>query len=1155
MLHVKRASAGSGKTYELAKMYIRLLLTIKDCDKKRRLGTEDSVKDALSSIMAVTFTVKATAEMKQRIVKSLAELAAAYNMTEEEARKANYMSDFMDELRVKHFEVARLAGIALRHMLLHYSDFKVQTIDSFFQSVLHTFAYEASLDDNFNMEIDSDYINSVSFDLALDSLSQDAASPKRRKREVLYWLDSMMKDKSDKNKWNVFARQEGDRYLYSELVKETANLEKEEFHTVKEKLKEYFDGLDKPFHEVVDEVNKSVCATFLTKQTAMRDAALELKKELEAAGLDSACLYNRTGKRFCESLNNYDIRKINLKDWAAFSIIKSPKNGPYCSLSGSGKETFNKNCKEIPGLNVSKINDRDSAFLEWIDKFNDFVSYLSTDMINLATWQQYLNMFPRFIMVLEIAARKKEFLERTNTMQISDTTHVLSRIIDKDDTPFVYERMGSRLNHYLIDEFQDTSKMQWENLKPLLLNSESFDYDNLIIGDAKQSIYRFRNADYTLIQNIGNGDGFHDVKPYASDYKPKDLKKENTNYRSKPRIVEFNNFIFSNIINRDRQIAEDGSTVPLFDNEVRKIYKDCVQYLPEKNKEKEEEEKKEPRAEGYVEICFHPNASSVKDNEEEKVGNVSLSNPGFVELTTKILTLRARGYDYRDIGILVQSHDQGGAVIKVISEYNNSHPENQIPVISEENLLVGSALSIRIIVHGLEMAARGLKSAIRENPILLEPVDEAKLFEVLKRLPALSLPDVVEAIAEEFVPEWRRNKEAPFIAAFQDVVLDYCATCAGDIGQFLKWWKRKSKTLTINSPEDSDGVKIQTIHKAKGLEFKCVIMPYAAFSFTPGSFHSEWKWIQPFSSLPKSELLPPYIPVDSVEGLSRTAHAAVRDEYTRDVALDELNKMYVGFTRPKMELYIYMPIQKRNIAAKAGNIIMDMLEHEAEAEIPSELLGGSIKVEKGEDRVKITYGFQPGRRQIEMERDLRGDEPLLLKKYDIATEGVIMQFENGNKLLNSTPRINEEGEETDPRAEGTLKHTVMQMVEYPSDLEKALKEMKSEGLIDAVTLRKWGNELRQAIEDVKDLGWFDERNRIINERPILQREMKGYRPDRIVIDADGNATVIDYKFGEMEASHNRQVSNYALLLTKSKRFTSVSAYLWYVSLGEKVKVI
>ena len=1159
MLHVRKASAGSGKTYELTKIFIKLLLTSKAGGKKRNLRDEKSLKDALSSILAVTFTVKATAEMKERIVEKLAKLAGADSVTDDKLGDVEYLEDFMHELHRNRYEISHLAKKALETLLFHYSDFKVQTIDSFFQSILHTFAYEASLDDNFNMEIDTEYVSAIGFDAALETLSQTSDNSKTN-RETLYWLRKLMGGKASTNKWNVFAKNENKNSLYRTLIKEADNLEKETFQNKRESILSYFDTLEGNFSDVVRKVDDMNFSHLKRLHNKRKEAAEILKVELNRAGLSYEHLFRGAGSKYKASLAEFDENEIKTD-----KLVPRGKEEHAHSLGSMGKELLKNAIRENPALNDTIVYDIDAAYDEWSERHAELLTLVEEMLPELNTWLEYRRMLPKLFLVLEIARKKREYLDSTNSLQISDTASILSRIIGSDDTPFVYERLGSRLNHFLIDEFQDTSQLQWDNFRPLLLDSESYDYDNLIIGDAKQSIYRFRNADYKLIMNIENDLDFKGkVVDYTSDYPPKDRSRENTNYRSKPRIVEFNNFIFSQITNaqgrvKDKEEKDKYETVDLFNEEVKNIYKDSVQALP-----KLDPKVQDRTPEGYVELIFHPSPEVSVEN-DKTTSWLNPANPGFRELPGRILELVGQGYRFKDIGVLVKSHDQGEVAVGVINTYNAANPKNQIDVISEENLLVGNALSVRLIIQALEVAVKGNHAEIEENELLKEPIGEQPVFELLKTLPTLSLPSLVEAIIEKFVPCSCRDKETPFLAAFQDAVLDYCTSHSGDIGSFLKWWKRKSKVLSINPPEGSDSVMIQTIHKAKGLEYRCVIIPYANFRFRPSRDMSEWKWVTPDTRIKGANLLPPYLPVETNENLEKTFHAELRRQYTEEVALDELNKMYVAFTRPKNELYVYLPMGKSEKGFTAAEVVGNMLyERDQETDEVSPRIEGWDAEGDEDGTVKVTLGSKADEVKLKAEREIKdkmreGKDPdpvkINIEGYKVSTEEAIAQFDEGNKFLNRAIYTGEGDHEMDPRAEGTLKHRVMQTVAVPADLKRGLLELKVLGLVSSAQMEKWGEELRNAIESVAHLGWFASDKRVINERPLLRQDLTiNPRPDRVIVDPDGNATVIDYKFGEEDSKYKAQIRKYANLLSDSGQFRSVEAYLWYIPSGKIVRV-
>lgn len=1139
MLRLKRASAGSGKTYELAKTYIKLLLTFKPEGGRRIIGSRNHLHDSLKSIMAVTFTVKATAEMKQRIIEKLADLSRADSVSPSELEKIDYFKEFRDELNCDKFKIAEMARNALRVLLLHYSDFKVQTIDSFFQNILHTFAYEASLDDNFNMEIDTDYISTIGLDNTLDELSEKSAGAGNGS-EILYWLRSMMNSWIGRN-WNVFTRNDNEKQLYGNLIREAKNLEKETYQDIHEELVKYFHNLgDKPFYEVVEEVDKANTASWIALLQRRYDTAKNLKEELDNAGLQISQIYNRQGSKLAASLQPFDTeKKFNLPN----TKVACGQKATGFSLSSKGMEALEANLKNPEKSAV--IQQIDNAYSEWMEASNVLIDKYEEEGAVLRTWQAYKSMFPKLMVVLEIAKRKEEYLKNTNSLQISDTNQILSKIIDGEDTPFVFERMGSVLNHFLIDEFQDTSKMQWENLRPLLLNSDATDNDNLIIGDAKQSIYRFRNADYHLIQNIGHDRGFSKIVSYTTENEPEDQSMGSTNFRSLPRVVEMNNFIFKNIVALNT--LKDPKK-PIFNPDVQAIYDDCVQAIP-----KGTVEEAGKLGEGFVEMVFTNPLSEDEKEEYENIDEISLEESGYSELPYRIKILRERGYELKDIGILVKSHKQGFAAIKAINSFNAlpENADNQILVISEENLLVASALSVQIVVHALRIIVDGFKDRYKDDPFLPLPVDEDELFELLHSLNSMSLPSVVEAIIEKFVPRTRRNSEAQFIAAFQDAVLEYSSSRNSDVASFLKWWKIKSKTLSITSSDEADGVKLQTIHKAKGLEFKVVIIPSANFVFDPRNM-TEWRWEKPSDTILKYELLPPYIPLITDSRLIKTAHKEVREKYCEDFALDELNKMYVGFTRAVDELYVYLPVGKQPGDRKAGDLLQRLFE--SDEAVLKKMLPEDVEIDTSvPERVEIRYGKPLSPQQIEAQKKKEAEKKKNVKKreikisaYEVNSDHPGLICREDNKLLKTIVHTGED-DELDPRAEGTLKHRILQMINSEDDLNRAMLEMRVSGLISKAQLDDWTLQLRQAIKRVEDRGWFSDERRVYSERPIITGKDKDpYRPDRVVVDSENNAEIIDYKFGEKHNSHFRQVKNYMDLLRDTHQFASVKGYLWYI---------
>lgn len=1162
MLHLKRASAGSGKTYELAKTYIRLLISSREAGRQRRLRPLRTLSSALPSIMAVTFTVKATDEMKSRIVEKLAALASASSISDPGIlAKIDYLEDFKKEFKADKDAIAESARGALRVLLLNYSDFKVSTIDSFFQSILHTFAYEVNLDDTFNLEIDSEYVASMGLNAALDAI----AAAQEGDEELLHWFRELMNDSSGTNQWNIFQRRDTSRSLYSQLIKNSNELEKEQFKTIRRELEDYFESLpdieDSPvkgnenatFVDVVKAFDTANINEWKELHERRGEVARKFEDAINSIGypLDGMCQsygasYLRGSMEEFDPYKPYDKYFKKLSKKAGFSLSKATQDHIKSGANPTG----------ITSVNDPRIAYLDSILEEWNDlsvRFNELIP-------KIKLWRLYRDMLPLLRIVMEVSRLKREYLEATNSLAISDTNSILKTIIGEEDTPFIYERMGSRINHYLIDEFQDTSRMQWDNFYPLLKESVDQGYDDLIIGDAKQSIYRFRNADYSLISK-GVERQFEGQIILSADDVVKDPARENTNYRSMVNIVDFNNKLFS-------ALTEEGHYWSETMESLRDIYSDCVQAVPDKIREK---------GLGYVEINLYPALKGEEKEGEDKVGYVSLANPGFKNLPRLILSLKERGYDFRDIGILARSNDEGNGVVRVISEHNSANPSHPIPMISEESLLLKNSSAVRLILYALEIGAKGPRNVIPDNPVLKEPVDEGEVYKLLNSLQSMALPSVVEAVISRFIP--RDHPDLAYIAAFQDAVLDYSSNHSSDIGSFLRWWDKKAGSLAIATPEESDGVRILTVHKSKGLQYRCVIMPYLKYSFEPsGSQNKEWRWVRPDASLAGTSLLPPFIPLDASKNLKGTPHEKVYDEFCRDVALDALNGIYVGFTRAIDELYVFADLKNRNGHVWAPNIIGDIVRNMKGVDLEPYHYKESITdgdeeksvsestldiVEEGEEEsVGETLKFGRPLTSEEIDEQKIKDQARNRREvedldfYESNFQNDLLQVKDAQTTVGMLAEEDEEAdsEETDPRSEGNRKHQLLEWVVEESDLEKALRRMLVRGMITLKEADIWRIQLEEALVSVREYGWFDASNRVLNERNIIQYRHTNRRPDRVVVRPDGSAVVIDYKFGDERKEHYKQISGYRTALLESGQFTGVDAYLWYVTEGKVKKI-
>lgn len=1108
----------------------------------------ESLASTLPSIMAVTFTVKATDEMKSRIVENLAALSSAKDITDPDVlKKIDYLEDFEKEFHATKDEIADVARHALRILLLHYSDFRVSTIDTFFQSILHTFAYEVNLDDTFNLEIDSNYVATMGLNATLDTL----AAARSNSSDLLYWIKQLMTDMAGGNNWNLFQRNEKEGSLYSTLIDRTSELEKEKFKMIRDDVEEYFDTLPRSFRDIVKDFDDANISDWKAIHDRRRIVAQKFCEAMSDMDLQLTDMYGGKSKAsYIENaLRDFDPFNPHIKHWEL-------SGEPGCSLKGDVQTAIKQGKNRVVrSLDNPLVAEADRLLME----FNSLGSQLADMEPQMKLWKAYRQMLPYLRVVIEISRLKREYLEATNSFEISDTNSILKRIIGDNETPFIYERMGNIIRHFLIDEFQDTSRMQWDNFYPLLKESVDNYNDNLIIGDAKQSIYRFRNADSSLITSEVERRFTDRVITSAEDY-IKDPAQENTNYRSMVNIVDFNNRLFSTLTSGDRPWSA-------FLKGTGPVYADCRQAVPDKVRE---------MGLGYAEFNFYPSLSDKEKEGFEEVDGISLAQPGLRNLPELILSLKKRGYELKDIGILVRKNKEGKAVVQVLSDHNSQHPEDAIQMISDESLLLKNSAAVRLILYALELAAKGPGNKVKKNDILSEPVKGEELYELLNSLQSMALPSVVEAVVSKFLPR-PAPSDIPFIAAFQDAVLDYVSSHSSDIGSFLKWWDKKAESLSISSPEDSDGVRILTVHKAKGLEYRCVIMPMLSYNFRPSSRQKEWSWVRPSHTLKAFDTLPPYIPVENTSSLEGTVHEDIYRDFLAANALDILNSVYVAFTRAEDELYVFGELNKKQADSRVPHILSEMMaemddvakepfrynignrEEAAEEEGPE----GEEKID-GKSGGTFSYGRPLTEVEIESQKSKeREKSKARIQKTILSMPDYKTYF--GNELLQikedkTTPGMvskedeEAESEDLDPRSEGNRKHLLLEMIKTEDDLDKALRKMLVMGKITAKESDVWREMMRDALASVREKGWFDPANRVLNERTIIQYREANRRPDRVVVRPDGTAVIIDYKFGVSRTKDVEQVRGYRAALLQSGLFPAVEAYLWYVSEGKIVEV-
>ena len=1147
MLQLQRASAGSGKTYTLTKIYIRNFLA-KKVNNRYRLRTEPEMRAVHGRILAITFTNKATNEMKQRIVTALANLAGLYSQDDE---KIDYLSDFIEEFSATKEQVQQAALLGLNILLHGYSDFQISTIDAFFQSILRTLAVETDRNESYQIELDDKYLSQVGVDMTLSEVNDNTG---RKKSYAKFWIQSLILDMlRDGEGWNPFKKSKNG--LYAELVNFTNLFHSEVFkENVEAELMEYLTS-DVDYMKVYSKLKKSHKDCHEEYKEAYSESRTAILEMLKNEGCDFNSLNSKNYGGLWRRQSDSDFSDVPIGK-VKFGFGKS-----IMSLEGVDEEDgvvllkdYKEKADALQGL-ASMLCDHRDLMLEWeiLDRF----------------WSATNGKLYYLGLIKSIKENIRQFREENNIIPLSETNRILQGIINEDDAPFIYERVGTYINYYLIDEFQDTSRLQWSNLCPLVSESLSHeeDYDNLIIGDVKQSIYRFRNAEPMLIQNDVPERFDCEIRGESVD--------ENTNWRSNREIVKFNNSFFHRIAHTlDCERGADKSDSTRL--KISSLYSNAIQKI--KNIDKP----------GYVEVNF----MGYNANAYDEMGDL-------------VHRLLDKGYAQKDIAFLVSNGDHGVALIDALMAYNADEKnagKTPISVISEESLKISSSSAVKLVVAVLQLivkgnAKKGVKTDDRRNSKvemdefissynyiycnnpdlsateIIERYfsDESNInvSDILKEVHTVALPALVENIIIKVVPEKLRQSDVAFLAAFQDEVLEYCQMYPADIASFVRWWNDTgAKKSSISSPEDTDAVQIMTIHKSKGLEFKCVIIPYADWSLDvtkPSTI-----WVRP--KLPNDvEIsgMPPYLPIGMNNALKDTLY---NDDYEQEfdrIVVDQLNKTYVAFTRAVNELYIYAQSTKKAESTLIGDYLKRIVPQMYDTKLldPSEIEftvkeNDIIIDDSGELLTYRMGGVTPEdvRKFKDKSDESESDDKEKIADYHVNTKTELLvtdsekDAEDDNEVRSDNAS---EKESKESRRRGRLLHSIMEQVIVADDLPAAIRRMKIAGRLKGNDADEVEAFLKAKMADEKVAKWFDKDLDVITERTILCSDDKNRRPDRIVVSKEGDLEVIDYKFGEQlnDNYNTQQVRRYIKLLREIKaedgspKYRSVRGYLWYVSLG------
>lgn len=1050
-------------------------------------------------ILAITFTNKATEEMKSRIVETLDVLASNPD-------ESPYITDLTTMLGASKDDISKSAGIAERQMLEDYTNFNVCTIDTFFQKILRTFAYEVNLSSNYGVELNDEYVVELGVNNLKTRLHDESG---KKNKSLSHWLWMFVQD-SIKNgsSWDVFYKPKSKKTVDNSLYNFAKVLTNE---VVKKNSKQLFDFLADPKN--IQAFNVALNSGISNLIPKVKECVDEIFKMLEGPGIKA----NNYFTKFLDALNNSD-NPFLIKD------LDKKVEKKIADQSFVNKKS-------------AKVND--IAICDCLTKILD-------NNTVYASYKKILDLTYQLGLLGDINASMQDFTNENNTILLSGTNDIVKRIIDGCETPFIYERIGMYLHNFLLDEFQDTSRMQWENLLPLVRNGLANGHDSLIIGDVKQSIYRFRNSDPQLLHSQLKVDFSNDSIKYNEG--------RSINWRSARNIVHWNNAFFqflSTALNMDEFYADVEQKVSPKNEKLPGHVVVARREIPDKKKDTD-----------------GSNDSKTESNDNSNDNDSNFKEWAIEKMIVDLQSLLARGFKQKDIAVLSNTNREGQLAISRIMKWNIENPDKQMKVVSEESLLVISSPAVRIVVNILKMLDRceAHNEDGREMPMVLrrfeanrsEGMDTSEAFEdaivskdediadYIDRLYETSksacLDSVVEQIIKSQLSKQMTEENTPYLLAFLDSVVDFMSRYGSNIHHFLKWWDKVGPGLSISSPDNIDAIRVITIHKSKGLQFPCVLIPMFDWNFDQSSI--EWIETAGFKEkLPKGVAIPPIVPVKRDN--KRTLFDKEFKKIARSNIMDSLNKTYVACTRAQYELIIYTENNK-----ELGLQLSQFLETCRNNDIsptPTENCDPDVVYELGKPM-------------------LRSDIPALNSDDNALPDNVESRIMPPYSVVSDVDRWKLTSPDIIIDVRGTTRwvgemlHKVMERVRTPKNLKKAFGRALHRGMITEEEHDEYLALLSKRLADPRVADWFANDNRLMLERSVTIGGNGQKRPDRVVMKPNGEIIIVDYKFGDRsddnDTKYKRQVAGYkrAVCDALGCRPDCVSGYVWYIHSGDILAV-
>ena len=1018
-----------------------------------RLLFQSKSRLAFRNILALTFTNKAVGEMKVRII----DMLKAFSEEKIINNPNDMFRDLANELDTAPKDLHYKSKVLLETIVHNYAAFDISTIDKFNHKLIRTFAFDLKLPVNFEVELDTASILSKAVDQLIDKAG--------RNNELTKVLVDFAIEKTDDDKswdisydFNAIAQllvKENDLAYLNELKDKSLD----DFKTLKLNLQKQ----SKLLTDQVIEVAKGVLTLIAESQLEHNDFA-------------SSYLPKHFIKLSEKPLN------VSFATQWQISLVEGGAIYP--------KRVTPEVSGTIEGIRAQLVD----AFLN-----------TKTALFQIKFLRNALKNITPLSVLSAISKTLQEIKDEDDILLISEFNAIINTEIKEQPAPYIYERIGEKFKHYFIDEFQDTSKLQWENLIPLINNVVS--EENLkgetgtamLVGDAKQAIYRWRGGRAEQFINLYN----KTTKPLAIAQVVETLPD---NYRSHKTIVEFNNTFFNHI-------ADVSFANPTH----QQIYKNATQnIIIDKT--------------GFVELTF------LNTQDEDKN---SLQCEAVLKTINKA---ESSGFKKKDICIIVRKKKEGFAIAEYLSDQG-------IAIISSESLLLKNAPEVQFIHQIITLSLQPQNDAIKtdllnfiaENKLQLE--DTHAFYEHLVHLKNNSFFEKLNAFGfsfnyreflqrpiyeaiESIIRGFELNKTSnAYLQFYLDEVFDYSQKYNASFQGLLEYWERKKDTLSIVSPSGKEAIEIMTIHKSKGLEFPVVIFPYANqdiyFDMNPKIwFPVDKEKFNGFSHL--------YINLNKDLESFNDLGNEIYTNYRSQLELDSLNLLYVVLTRAIEQLYI---ISEYDVNQKTGN---EKLTHY------SGLFINYLKAIGRWTDDDMEYSF--GEDQRTSEDKVKEEQHITIEQGQLISTR--KEDHNLNIITNSGYLWDTAQEKAIER--GDLIHSIMALITTSADVESALNHFLSLGIINAIQYDELKNVINRIINHEQLNSYFDAHHTIYNEKDIISKNGKLFRPDRVVVNANNEAIIIDYKTGLQDSKHKEQLYDYQYILEEMD-FKVIKKVLIYIN--------